>query len=71
MEVIIIIKVNILETLEVKERNIKWLADKTGINYSTLYNFVHGKSKTFNLESLYKIIKILDVNVEDILKVED
>ena len=64
------IHVKVLGMLDSLDRNIKWLSDKTDINYSTLYNFVHEKTNAVSYEMLDKLCFFFQCNLTDILQHE-
>ncbi|MCB2300677.1 helix-turn-helix domain-containing protein [Clostridium tagluense] len=63
------IKVNVIDMLNEKERNISWLAKKAGIGYSTIYNFSMGKTTAVNYEILESVCNVLECDIKDILKI--
>jgi DNA-binding XRE family transcriptional regulator len=67
---IMAVKNRLKEILE--ERGIKqtWLAEKAGIDRSTL-NFVISNKKSTNLETGMRIARALDLKVEDIFEIVD
>ena len=56
----------IKEVLEDKGIKQKWLAEKLGKSYNMLNGYVQNRRQP-SLEDLYKIAKILDVEVEELL----
>lgn len=62
------IKVKILDILEEKERNLRWLSQKANINYSTLYNFAHNKTSSVKFEVLDNLCNFLDCKLSDIIE---
>ena len=63
------IKVKVMDILDTRERNIKWLSTKTGITYSTIYNFVTGKTVAVSYNLLESISKVLNVEISDIIEI--
>lgn len=63
------IKVKVIDILNARERNITWLSTKTGITYSTIYNFVTGKTTAVSYNVLESISKVLNVKIEDIIEI--
>lgn len=62
------IRVMVLEMLDKDERNTSWLANKTGINYSTLYNFIHQNTNMVNYEVLNKLCEFFNCSVGSIIE---
>ncbi|MCD6366298.1 MAG: helix-turn-helix transcriptional regulator [Bacteroidales bacterium] len=60
----------IKEVLEEKGIKQKWLAEQLGKSYNMVNGYVQNRQQP-RLEVLYKIAKILDVNVKDLLKDND
>jgi len=63
------IKVKVNEILETKERNVKWLATKCNISYSTVYNFCMGKTNAVSYNVVESICDVLECRIEDILEI--
>lgn len=59
------IRDEILEHLKKIERNLSWLATKSGINYSTLYSILRQRTFNFSDENLKKINSILETNFKN------
>lgn len=55
------IKVTIEKMLEEQDKSIYWLADETGMSYSSLYNLVKNKNKQVHFETLDKIMEVLEI----------
>ncbi|NFB57098.1 helix-turn-helix domain-containing protein [Clostridium botulinum] len=64
------IKVKVMDILNERERNIRWLSKKCGIGYNTMYNFVMGKTNAVSYNVLEKVCTILDCEVQDILEIK-
>jgi len=64
------IKVKVIEILDSKERNLKWLSNKCGITYSTLYNFAMGKTNAVSYNVLESVCEVLECNLSDILEIQ-
>ncbi|RLD40289.1 MAG: transcriptional regulator [Bacteroidetes bacterium] len=60
----------IKEVLEEKGIKQKWLAEQLGKSYNMVNGYVQNRQQP-RLEVLYKIAKILNVNVKDLLKDND
>lgn len=63
------IRVNILEILDKDERNLSWLARKTGLNYSSLHSLANNKTTSISFDTLEKVCKVLNCNIEDVLEI--
>lgn len=63
------IKIHVNEILKERERNLKWLATKADITYSTLYNFANGKTTAVSYNVLEKLIEVLNVNIGDLIEI--
>ena len=61
------IKIKVLDLLNKTDRNIKWLSEKTDINYSTLYNFAHSKTNAVSYEIIEKLCKFYNCQIQDII----
>ncbi len=65
------INVNVGEILKNKDKSMYWLADKTNLSYTTVYNLVNGKTKSIHFDTLEKIMKALDINdFNEVLEIE-
>lgn len=62
----IIVKVN--QILDKEERNIRWLSEKCGTNYSVMYNFCMNKTQSVNYEMLDKVCDVLHCKISDVLE---
>jgi len=60
----------IKEVLEEKGIKQKWLAEQLGKSYNMVNGYVQNRQQP-RLEVLYRIAKILNVNVKDLLKDND
>lgn len=65
------IKVNLNDILDKEERSLNWLSKKTDLSYSALHKFANGQTSSVSFETLYKICKVLNIGIEDILKIEE
>jgi len=63
-----LIKIKVMDILESKERNITWLSKKTGIGYSTMYNFVMEKTNAVNYKILNDVCVTLECELKDIIE---
>ncbi len=64
------IKVKVNEILEKNDRNIRWLSSKTNITYSTLYNFINGKTNAVSYNILETICDVLKCDIGDVLEIK-
>lgn len=62
----IIVKVD--KILNDMDRNIRWLANKADINYSTLYNFTYNKTNSVNYDIIDKLCCFLNCNIQDVIE---
>ncbi|MFW6026396.1 MAG: helix-turn-helix domain-containing protein, partial [Candidatus Woesearchaeota archaeon] len=53
---------NIKKTLDSKDISMYWLADKTGLSYTTVYNLANNKTQSIHFKTLEKIMKVLNIN---------
>ena len=60
----------IKEVLEQKGIKQKWLTEQLGKSYNMVNSYVQNRRQP-SLEDLYKIAKILEINVKDLLKIDD
>ncbi len=58
----------IKELAESKKMSLERLANTAGFGKSTMYNYINGTSQ-ININELYTISRILDVNIGDLLTV--
>lgn len=58
------IRIRLKEALEVRNKNLKWLSETTGIRYATLHPMYHNKTQRVNLNYIDAIMTALDI--EDI-----
>lgn len=65
----IMIKVKVMDILNERERNIRWLSKKCDIGYNTMYNFVMGKTNAVSYNILEKVCTILKVDIGDVLEI--
>ena len=65
------VNVKIKELLESDDRNISWLSEKTGLSYSSLHKLVNNQTQSISFDSIYKICKVLNCNISDILELKD
>lgn len=63
------IKVKVMDILNKKERNIRWLSKKTNIGYNTIYNFCMGKTTAVSYNVLESTCEALECSIEDILEI--
>lgn len=61
---------NLITILELKGVRQNWLAEKAGVDKSTIGNIIKNRFGT-NVEAAIKIAKALDLKVEDIWEVVD
>jgi len=59
------IKITIKEILIKKNKSIYWLAQETGMSYTTVYNLVNNKTLSIHFSTLEKIMRVLDINSFD------
>jgi putative transcriptional regulator len=57
----------IKEVLEQKGIKQKWLAEQLGKSYNMVNSYAQNRRQP-NIEDLYRIAKILDINPKDLLK---
>ncbi|WP_026893792.1 helix-turn-helix domain-containing protein [Clostridiisalibacter paucivorans] len=62
------LNIKVLDILEKKERNIRWLSEKTNINYSTLYNFIYNKKSSVKFDTIDKLCNFFNCNIGDIIE---
>lgn len=62
------IDIKLLNILDEKDRNLNWLSNNAGINYSTLYNFAHQKTSSVTYDILERLCKTLRCKVQDIIE---
>ncbi len=55
------INIKIDKVLNEKDKSIYWLADKTGLSYTTVYNLVNNKTLSIHFETLEKVMKALEI----------
>lgn len=60
------IAARVIERLDSSERNVRWLARKTGINYSTLRNQLFRNRRGLSHEHAILIAEALDVPIGDL-----
>lgn len=65
------INVKIKEILEEQERSISWLGNKTELSYSSLHKLVNNQTQSISFDTLYKICKVLDCDICDVMKLQD
>ena len=65
------IKVKLQNILEKEERSLNWVSTKTGISYSTLHKFCNNKTSSVSYELLYKLSKLFNCKISDIIEVDD
>ena len=65
------VHVKIDQILEKNERNIAWLARKVDMTYSAIHALVNNQTQSISFDTLYKICKVLDCNIEDVLEIKD
>ncbi|WP_102400470.1 helix-turn-helix domain-containing protein [Haloimpatiens massiliensis] len=63
------IKVKVMDILNKKERNIRWLSKKTNIGYNTIYNFCMGKTTAVSYNVLESVCTVLECNICDVLEI--
>lgn len=64
------IVVKVMDILNERERNINWLAKKCNISYTTMYNFVMNKTNAVSYPLIENVCTALNVEIQDILKIE-
>ncbi len=62
------IRIKILDMLNKEDRSLNWLANKTGLTYSTLYNFAHQRTNAVTYDVLEKLCKFLKCDIKDIIE---
>ncbi len=67
----IMIKINIDNLLQEKNKSMYWLAKETDISYNNLLNLIKGKNKSISFEVLEKICLALECDISDILEIID
>ncbi|AZO94324.1 helix-turn-helix transcriptional regulator [Halocella sp. SP3-1] len=55
------INIKINNILNDKGKSIYWLADKTGLAYSTTYNLVNNNTASIHFKTLEEIMQALDI----------
>lgn len=63
------IKNNLLKRLEEDERSLRWLSEKTSINYSTLYNFAHHKTGSISNDLIEKLCEFYSCEVGELIHI--
>lgn len=63
------IKVNIDKILKDQNKTAFWLSKKTEIGYGNLKKLIDGDTGAIKFENLEVICNILDVRIEDVLKI--
>lgn len=64
------IKINLDSILEKQDKTVYWLSKKTGISQNSLGKIVKNETTSIKFDTLEKICIALDVDVQDILKLE-
>lgn len=62
--------IKIENLLEKKNKSMYWLAEKTGISYTTIYRLSKNRTELIRFDTLEKICIALDCTPNDILEVE-
>lgn len=62
------IKVKLQGILDERERTIAWVNTKTGIAVSTLHKFNKNGTTSVSYDTLDKLCKLFDVEVQDIIQ---
>jgi len=55
------IKIKIDKILHKKDKSIYWLAEETGLSYTTVYNLVNNKTASIHFNTIEVIMKTLDI----------
>jgi transcriptional regulator with XRE-family HTH domain len=64
------VKLRIRELAEKRGWTLKDVADRSGVNYSTIRNYVQrGKLNTVDLSAVFKIAWAFDVAIEELVEV--
>jgi len=63
-----LIKIQVMDILQSKDRNISWLAKKTNIAYNTMYNFVMQKTNAVSYDILIAVCVALECDLIDIIQ---
>ena len=68
--VVTMIKVNIKQVLNQKDKSIYWLAKKTNLAYPGLLRLVKNETNSIHFNTLEEIMNVLDINsFDDILEI--
>ena len=66
------IKINVKEILEEKNKSIYWLSEKTNLTYPTLYRIAKNQTEGIQFHTLEEIMKALDItDFNDILELKE
>ena len=65
------VKINILELLEKDDRNLTWLANKTGLTYSSLHKLANNNTTSISFDSIIKICDILKCDISDLMELNE
>ena len=63
-----LVKVNIKELLDERDKSLYWLAKSSGLAYASLHNLVNGKTSSIAFETLERLCDVLDCDVCDIIE---
>jgi len=55
------INIKIENILHKQDKSIYWLAEKTGLSYTTVYNLVNNKTASIHFNTLEEIMKALEI----------
>ena len=66
MEVIIMIKINVLNLLEQKGKTKYWLFVQMGMTYTNFNNLITNKTKAIKYENIEKLCDILECEPSDL-----
>lgn len=66
-----IVKIQIDELLEKRNRSLYWLAKQTGITYKTLLRLKNGKALGINFATLERICAVLECLPGEVLTLEE
>jgi len=67
MEVYLLMKIILNNTLKLKNKSQYWLSKQTGIAASTINNLCNGKTDSISFSVLDKICEAIDCEISDIL----
>ena len=65
------VKINILEILKEDDRNLTYLANKTGLNYSNLHKLANNNTTSISFDSIIKICTVLNCDISDLMELTE